>query len=161
MKGVLLVGLMFAITASVPLPAAAEEDCGRWAAEMLEDEGGPVLTAHVCATGAPDVELLLTCFGGEFGLRVDLASSDELFDPTGEPVDVKFATEGGSQTLPMLFEEMDGRHATSFPSDGPLTGLLQSGTLLSVQDAAGAFAEHRFSLEGSSKAMSALLKVCD
>lgn len=153
-------GILIAIMASVTLPAVAEEDCGRWAAEMLEDEGGPVLTAHVCATGAPDVELLLVCFAGEFGLRVDLAT-DESADPMDSPVDVSFATEGGSRTLEMLYEEMDGRHATSFSTDAPLTQLLQSGASLSVRDVAGAFAEHRFSLEGSSKAIEALLKVCD
>lgn len=160
MKGVWLHGVLIAGLASVTLPAVAEEDCGRWAAEMLEDEGGPVLTAHVCATGAPDVELLLVCFAGEFGLRVDLAT-DESADPSGEPVDVSFSTEGGSQTLAMLYEEMDGRHATSFSADAPLVQLLQSGTSLSVRDAAGAFAEHRFSLEGSSRAIGSLLRVCD
>lgn len=160
LKSVWLLGVLIASLATVPLPAVAEEDCGRWAAEMLEDEGGPVLTAHVCATGAPDVELLLTCFGGAFGLRVDLATDDS-FDPSGEPVDVSFSTEGGSQTLAMLYEEMDGRHATSFPTNAPLAHLLQSSASLTVRDATGAFAEHRFSLAGSSKAIGALLNHCD
>ncbi|WP_421759668.1 hypothetical protein [Devosia sp.] len=159
MRGLLFKGLMIAIMASSALPAVAAEDCGRWAAEMLEDEGGPVLTAHVCSTEAPDVELLLTCYGGEFGLRVDLAT-DESADLTGSPVDVNFTTEGGSQTLAMIYEEMDGRHATSLSADAPLVQLLQSGTSLSVRDAAGAFAEHQFSLEGSSKAIGALLQAC-
>ena len=44
MKGVWLHGVLIASLASVTLPAVAEEDCGRWAAEMLEDEGGPVLS---------------------------------------------------------------------------------------------------------------------
>lgn len=159
MKGMWFHGLLIATLATASLPAVAEEDCGRWAAEMLEDEGGPVLTAHVCATGAPEVELLLTCFGGEFGLRVDLAT-DESADPTGQS-DVDFATESGSQTLSMIFEEMDGRHATSFATDAPLVQLLRSGASLSVHDVAGAFPEHHFSLAGSSKAIGALLRACN
>ena len=160
MRGMWFEGLLIAFMATASLPAVAEEDCGRWAAEMLEDEGGPVLTAHVCATGAPEVELLLTCFAGEFGLRVDLVT-DESADPTGAPVDVSFTTESGSQTLSMIFEEMDGRHATSFSTDAPLVQLLQSGASLSVHDVAGAFAEHRFSLGGSSLAIGALLQACN
>ena len=107
----------------------------------------------------PQAGPVCLCFGGEFGLRVDLAT-DESADPTGQS-DVDFATESGSQTLSMIFEEMDGRHATSFSTDGPLVQLLQSGASLSVHDVAGAFAEHQFSLAGSSKAIGALLQACN
>lgn len=44
---------VFAVLVAVAIvyfasPSRAAESCRNWVAEMLEDEGGPVLTAHAC-----------------------------------------------------------------------------------------------------------------
>ncbi len=140
----------------------AAEACTNWSTEMMEDEGGPVLTTWACASERSDVLLLLNCSAGTVWIRYDLARDEEVgsseFD---KAVSVRFVTEQGSQTLPMVYEDMDARHAGEFPVDGALTDLLRSGRTLEIGDAEGRYSNRSFSLQGSKAAIDALLSACE
>lgn len=142
-------------------PGQAAESCTNWSTEMMEDEGGPVLTTSACAPERSDVFLLLTCTSGTVWMRYDLASDEDGSAELDGTVSVRFATEQGSQILPMVFEEMDARHAGDIPVDAPLLDLLRSGRSLEIGDVEGRYPARTFSLQGSSKAIDALLAACE
>lgn len=141
-------------------PAAAQEACQSWTAEMLDDEGGQVFTASACATDLPDAYLLLTCSAGEVFLRYDLAAGAERAPDLGEVTDVDFTVGLSTQRLSMSYQEMDGLFAGEAPAGGPLIALLKSGETLSIVDAGGRYPVHRFGLAGSSSALTRLLRQC-
>lgn len=125
------------------VPAAAAEACSIWTAEMQEDEGGPVLTASACAVDRPDAYLSLTCFDGRVWLRYDLSLGAEAAVDPDEVADVVFTFGEVRETLSMRYEDMDGRHAADVTVGNPLVGLLKSGSMLSIGDAAGSYPSQR------------------
>ena len=151
---------LVALLGAVTIPAAGQEGCATWTAEMLEDEGGPVLTAWVCDARRPDAQLLLTCAADEIWIRYDLSAGSEASPELGETVDVTFTTGQGSATLAMPYQEMDGRHAADVGVDAPLVGLLRDGDRVTIRDAAGRYPERSLSLAGSSGAIGTLLAAC-
>ncbi|MBK8082832.1 MAG: hypothetical protein IPK28_02810 [Devosia sp.] len=141
--------------------AQAAESCTSWSTEMMDDEGGPVLTTWACAPERSDVLLLLNCTSGTVWMRYDLATEEDGSAELDETVSVRFATEQGTQTLPMVFEEMDARHAGDFPVDAPLVDLLRSGRSLEIGDVDGRYPARTFSLQGPKAAIDALLAACE
>lgn len=144
----------------VATPVAAAEACNTWTAQMQEDEGGPVLTASACAVDRPDAYLALTCFEGRVYVRYDLAVGAERSPDFGEVADVDFTVGVSIQRLSMTYEDLDARHATAVPANGPLMALLKTGESVTVVDAAGQYPEHSFSLAGSSSAIANLIAQC-
>lgn len=140
-------------------PAAAQEACTSWTAEMVEDEGGPVLSAFACATDRPDAYLSLSCFDNLY-LSYDLATGAERSPDPGEETDVAFSVGGRTETLKLTYQEMDGRHAADLPVDAPLVQLLLSGGSLHVADVAGRYPAHDFSLAGAPEALEQLIEGC-
>lgn len=143
------------------VPAVAAEACQTWTAAMMDDEGGPVLTATACASDLPDAYLQLTCSAGQVYLRYDLAAGAERSPDLGEVTDVDFTVGISTQRLSMSYQEMDGLFASEVPADGPLMALLKSGEALSIADADGRYPNHRFELAGSSVALTRLVRQCN
>lgn len=152
--------LPLAGSGAMTIPATAQEACATWAAEMLEDEGGPVLTAWVCAADRPDAQLLLNCTANRAFIRYDLAAGAEASPELEEVVDVTFTTEQGEASLPMSYQAMDGRHATDVAADAPLMVLLRGGDGVTIRDVAGRYPERSLSLTGSAAAIGTLLAAC-
>ena len=162
MMKVLAIAGLVPLLAVVPVagPALAQEACTAWTAQMQEDEGGPVLTASACAIGRSDAFLSLTCFSGNVDVRYDMSAGAERSPDLDEVTDVAFTVDGATETLPMAYQAMDGRHAAGVPVASPLLALLKSGESLSIVDVAGQYPRHEFSLEGSAAAIDKLLAGC-
>ena len=138
------------------LPTIA--NAAEWVAEMVEDEGGPVLTAYVEGDGPGQYppQLSLTCFD-EVGLRY-LPAGDH-----GAPemaLDFAFSTEDEEQTLSMQYEEMDGAFAAYFPKTEKLIGMLEGGSDLLIRSADGSVPPQTFALAGSKAAIETVLAAC-
>ncbi|MEO6012442.1 MAG: hypothetical protein ABIQ30_02510 [Devosia sp.] len=133
-----------------------------WQSGMVEDEGGPVMQAWVDGDGG-DVppELRLMC-GDQINVRYSFGSGPgeegrEYPDPL--KFDFDFGTE--TKTLTMQYEEMDGAFAAYIDTKDPFVALLKSGTGVRVSDPTGTWHDQLFPLQGSSKAVDAVLKSCN
>ena len=140
--------------------AAAPPACGGWTAGMQEDEGGPVLTATVCAGGAePSPTLSLQCAGSAY-LRYDLgtyAGPEPALDSSAR-FDFTVGTTKLAQKLD--YQAMDGSFAADLAPSAPLLALLRRGATLEVTDSAGKYPTRRFSLMGSGAAIGEVLAHC-
>jgi hypothetical protein len=132
-----------------------------WESGMVEDEGGPAMMAWVYAgSGEVPPELRMMC-GDGVNLRYGQGSDgDEAAEPMTEPLIFTFDFGETSIPLSMQYEEMDGMFAAYFPLDAPILALLRSAASVSVDDPTGAWHEQAFTLEGSNKAIGALLATC-
>jgi hypothetical protein len=158
---VVVVAPALGIAVPVIPPVVAEDNaCTTWTVGMVEDEGGPVLTAQACSTESPEAWMTLTCFSGSVNVRYDLALGVEA-DLSNEVTDVTFASGSDEVTLPMGFEEMDGRHAANSEAAGPLVQLLRAGETVTIKDVAGKYPVRQFSLNGSSAALGKLVADCN
>lgn len=135
--------------------------CSRWTAEMVEDEGGPVLAASSCATDAPDVYMTLYCAVDTVLLRYDMANGAETDPELDQQQQVTFDFGDAQITLQLQFEAMDGQFATSVPAVDPFVTLLASGTTMRASPADVSYPTRRFGLAGSASALSTLLAQCN
>lgn len=156
MRGAVLVAVLLGMTGS----ATAAEACNTWSAQLMEDEGGAVLTASACATDRPDAYLALTCGRGLVSIRYDLAVGAERSPDPGDEADVDFTVGLSIQRLSMRYEDLDARHAAQVPANGPLMALLRTGESVDIVDAAGIYPERSFSLAGSTGAIEQVLRQC-
>ena len=148
---------------AVPLPASAG-DCGRWSAEMQEDEGGPVMTAYVCKpAGKASHELRLSCgTDGQLSLRFLPAptSDDNSSDEPDYSSDFKLTVGKEVFTRKAHYEAMDGAMVLDFAIDAPLTHRMRFGSELTLADAGGKITGATFSLAGSGAALDKLIATC-
>ncbi|HWA17893.1 MAG TPA: hypothetical protein VG757_02755 [Devosia sp.] len=146
---------VFASIASAVLAAG-------WDSGMVEDEGGPAMMAWVYGDGG-DVppELRMMC-GDGVNLRYGMGSGPgEGTEPVTEPLTFTFDFGGLLVQLPMQYEDMDGMYSAYVSRDSAIIGLLQFMRTVSIDDPTGTWREQMFTLEGSSKAIGALLATCD
>ena len=142
-------------------PVRAQEACTSWVTDMQEDEGGSVLTTHVCSDDPGAAWLSMICADGNIWLRYDLAVGQTAKEPaSGEVTNVEFVTDEGIETIPMVFQEMDAMFAGDTPADGPLMKLLKAGKSILIRDAAGGYPARTYSLKGSSAALTKLVAEC-
>ena len=152
--------LLPAIPVATALPAKAAAACAAWKAEMEEDEGGPVLTASVCAKGAsPAPALMLQCFTNAL-FRYDPGPSSGPDADPGTSLHLTFATETGSLEQQLDFQEMDATFAAELSPAAPLLALLRSGSTVTVTDGSGRLPTKTFTLAGSSAAIGKVLGKC-
>ena len=153
---------LFALTV-VPAVLLATASLGAgWESGMVEDEGGSVMQAWVQA-GNGDVppELRMMC-GDQVNLRYGQGTSlGEGVEPITDPVDFTFDFGDDQVSLPMQYEEMDGMYAGYFEPDAPILGLLRSADTVAVDVPNGPWPVQEFTLQGSSKAIAAVLKSCN
>lgn len=160
----ILSALVLAPALSAPaIPPAVAQDaaCTAWTAEMVDDEGGKVLTAQACSIDRPDAYISVTCGNGTAGIRFDLAAGAEAAPEPNEVTDVTFETATDKVTLQMGYEEYDGYFAAYPKPDDPLIQLLKAGETVSIGDVPGRYPVQHFSLKGSSAALGKLVADCD
>lgn len=145
-------------------PAFAE-DCKSWTAQMEEDEGGPVMMAHICKRVPKGThDLIITC-GGEDTLAVRyLAITGDNFPPNDGDYSTDLEISAGQETFTQQaqFEAMDGALATSVKR-GAFVEVLGANQELLVQDlnSKGKVPETTFTLKGAKKALAKLVKTCE
>jgi hypothetical protein len=153
---VVLIVLAAVAVAYFTVPGRAMDDtCTAWTAEMLEDEGGEILTASVCASEG--VWLMLACFDGNIWLRYDLAAGSPVPDTM---TTVTFTSATGEVTLDMLYQEMDGMFSADVPAESPLVTMMRTGDDLTIFDENHAYAERMLPLAGANAALDTLLAGC-
>ena len=123
-------------------------------------EGGPVLTTHVCSDDSSETWLAMTCHDGTIWIDHDLAVGGDREPALEETADVEFVTDGGSETVPMTFQEMNAYFGGSVPANGTLVELLKSQKSLMIRDKAAAYPARTYSLKGSSAALAKLVAAC-
>jgi hypothetical protein len=156
---------VFAVLVSVAIvyfasPSRAAESCRNWVAEMLEDEGGPVLTAHACSDDTSQTWLSMTCHEGKIWLQHDLGVGGDKEPASNETAEVEFVTDTGTETVSMQFQEMNAMFGGEVPADGELVKLLKANQSLLVRDSAGVYPARTYSLKGSSAALTTLVADC-
>ena len=142
------------------MPSRAQDSCETWAAEVWEDEGGPVLTAAACARQFPDAWLSLTCFEGTIAVRHDLAYGAERSPDLDEEREVEFFIGDGAETVQMAHQAMDGLFVGLVPADGALARMLAEGEELTIADTDSYYPVHTFSLAGAGEAIDAIRAGC-
>jgi len=150
----LLLALPIALLAGTALGAG-------WESGMEEDEGGPTMMAWVYGEGG-DVksELRLFC-GDQVSIRFgqgDTGGGEA--EPITGPVDFTFDFGDDVLTLPMQYEDMDGMYAAYVETDALVLGYLRTKDSVAIDAPTGPWPVEEFTLEGSSKAIGALLKTC-
>jgi len=150
----------FALPARAQGTTPAQDNCRVWAAEMLEDEGGPVLTAHACSDDPSQTWLAMRCYDGTIWIDHDLALGGEREPGLAERTEVEFVTDGGIETVPMMIQEMTGYFSGEVPAEGKLMELLKSQASLLIRDTTAAYPARTYSLKGSSAALSKLVSAC-
>jgi hypothetical protein len=156
---------LFAVLVAVAIvyfsvPSRAAESCRGWVAEMQEDEGGPVLTAHACSDDSTQTWLAMTCHEGTIRIDHDMALGGNTEPGLAEETEVEFVTDGGVETVPMQFQEMNAMFAGSVAANGKLVDLLRSNQSVLVRDSAGRYPARTYSLKGSSAALETLVSAC-
>jgi hypothetical protein len=147
---------------AVPFVLLASAANAAWESGMQEDEGGPVMMAWVYGAEGGDMspELRMMC-GDEMMLRFGQGALPEgESEPITEPVEFTFDFGDDMVALEMQYEEMDGMYAAYFPKDALIIGYLRGKESVAVDAPSGPWPVEEFTLEGSSKAISALLKSC-
>ncbi len=152
----LLLALSFA---AIPFVASA----AGWDSGMQDDEGGPTMMAWVYGAEGGDTPPELRMFCGD---QVSLRYGQRTL-PGGEPEPimepVEFTFDFGDDIIPldMQYEDMDGMYAAYIPTDALILGYLRSKDSVAVEAPLGPWPAQEFTLDGSSKAIAALLKTCD
>lgn len=143
--------------------AATPSFGAEWVAEIVEDEGGPVMMASIAGAGGGDFppELFMFCGGGQVSLRYIFTVAEGVRLPFEKPVPFTFEFGNGSVTLEMQYEDMDGAYAAYFPKNDKILELFKSGATVIIDNPTGLYQVQAFPLTGSSEAIDTLLKQCD
>jgi hypothetical protein len=160
LRWALFVALGVVAVAYFVMPVRAQEACETWVAEVMEDEGGSVLTAAVCTREFPDAWLLLTCHEGSVFIRYDLAYGAERSPDLGEIREVDFQGVDGGDWLEMSYQEMDGLFAASAPADAAVFDAFKGDGDVIVMDMAHFYPEKRIPVEGAEAALETLFSDC-
>jgi hypothetical protein len=145
---------------ALPARAQAQDNCRAWVTEMQDDEGGPVLMTHVCSDDSSQTWLAMTCHDGKLWIDHDLALGGSKEPASGETAEVEFVTDGGIETVPMMFQEMNAMFGGEAPADGKLVALLKSQASLLIRDKGAAYPARTYGLKGSSAALTRLVSEC-
>ncbi|UVC11500.1 hypothetical protein IHQ71_13520 [Rhizobium sp. TH2] len=145
-------------------PAYAAENCKAWTAAVEEDEGGPVMTARVCA-GSGDIvsQLSLQCGAkGELMIRYIPVAPDN-YPPAGNgnfETDLEFSLDQEMFTRHARYEDMDGAMATETEIN-PFISTLMIQKKVDVADVKGKVPSATFTLKGAKKALEKLIATCE
>ena len=93
-------------------------------------------------------------------LQHDLALGGAKEPASNETAEVEFVTDGGIETVSMMFQEMNAMFGGEAPADGKLVALLKSEAGLLIRDKAGAYPARTYGLKGSSAALTKLVSEC-
>lgn len=144
---------------------AGASTCDAWTAALEEDEGGPRMTAAVCAGANPDdqARFAVQCaLEGEVYLRY-LPASAINYPPDGDEgftTTLKIAVDGKDHENKANFEGMDGAMAFATRIDAPLVDALKAGAKMSIGDRTGKVPVATFTLKGAANALKTLTDTC-
>ena len=155
--------LIFCMLAS---PAFAAE-CDRWSASMQEDEGGPQMTAQICAqasSSTPEAQhlFLVTCLDGMLSMRFLPFGADN-FPPGGNEefeTKIELSMDQETFTLPARFESMDGAMVMATEAGAPMFDVMMSQKEFTLSDPEGKMPGATFTLKGSRQALRKLIGSC-
>lgn len=149
-------------------PAMAA-DCAAWTASMQEDEGGPRMTASICATASastPEAQhfLMVQCAGADtLAMRyLPFAAGD--YPPGGNEefeTDLTIQLAAEAFSLPARYEAMDGAMAFESQVSAPLTDSLMRAAQMILSDAGGKVPTATFTLNGSRSALRTVIDSCE
>lgn len=143
-----------------PAAPALAESCRTWDIAKVEREEGRQWTASVCTPRAQrDALLEIVCSGDNLNIRYQPVLPENHAPPDGMR-DFVFATGGDTRRVALGFEGLDGAFATDLDRRHPLFEEIMSGDRLAIRDPRGKVATHRYTLAGSRKAVTRLLKEC-
>ena len=155
--------LLSLVVLPVTLTIASNAVGAGWESGMVEDEGGPIMQAWVYGenTGANPPELRMFC-GGQVSLRYGQGGTgEEGIEPMTDPVSFSFDFGDDILSVDMQYEEMDGMYAAYIEPDALILGFLRSQEKVAVDAPSGPWPVQEFTLQGSSKAIAAVLKSCN
>ena len=158
-RGAAVALLVLGIFAANAVTPAAAASCTRWTASVQEDEGGPAMTATVCANDAGGAPALVLQCGAPLDLRYDLGDKAGDLEP-GITAKFTFTAGTASLTRQLDLEAMDNMFTTELAPGDALLAMLQSGHEVSIADAAGKYGASRFSLDGSRAAIAKVKASC-
>lgn len=144
---------------------AGASGCDAWTASLEEDEGGPRMTAAICAGTNPDdqAHMLAICGdGGEIFLRY-LPSSAISYPPLDSDdyaTTMHVVIDGKTHPRKAQFEAMDGAMAMESRIGTPFIDALMSGKQVTLSDTGGKVPEATFTLEGADHAFQTLINSC-
>jgi hypothetical protein len=146
-------------------PVLAAENCKTWHASVEEDEGGPVMTARVCAgTGDEANYLSFQCgLKGELMIRYVPFASPKIYPPAGNgnfETDLEFALDQEVFTRHARYEDMDGAMATQTKIDAFISTLMIQ-KQVKIADVDGKIPATTFTLKGAKKALEKLIATCE
>ena len=149
--------------------SALAAECDRWEASMQEDEGGPVMTATICAqtsSSEPDAQnlLLVQCAGeGSLWIRYIPFASPDKYPPGGDQgynTEIKFSLDQKMFTEKAQYEDMDGAMAMGTTSDSPLISVMMAQKQVILSDVNGKAPGATFTLNGARDALETVIKAC-
>ncbi|MBX9458788.1 MAG: hypothetical protein KL863_23630 [Rhizobium sp.] len=148
-------------------PAVAA-DCAAWSASMQEDEGGPRMTASICAVASastPEAQhyFLVQCAGSDTLAMRYLPFTDGGYPPGGDEefaTDLRLQLAPETYTLPARFESMDGAMAFESQVNTPFADSLMRAEQIVLSDAEGKVPAATFTLKGSRGALQAVIESC-
>ncbi len=154
------------ISCMLACPAFAAE-CSRWSASMEEDEGGPQMTAQICAqasSSTPEAQHLffVTCLDGSLSMRFLPFGADN-FPPGGNEefkTDVELSMDQETFTLPAQFESMDGAMVFAAKAGAPMFDVMMNQKEFTLSDPEGKMPGATFTLKGSRQALQKVIGSC-
>jgi hypothetical protein len=143
-------------------------ECDRWDASMQEDEGGPRMTAMICAQASssePEAQhLLIVQCGAEGALWMRyIPFAPDNYPPGGDQnynTEIEFSFDQELFTEKARYEDMDGAMAMSTRSDGTLVSVMMSQKQVSLSDVNDKAPGATFTLKGARAALDKLIKAC-
>lgn len=156
--------LFFCLLGTTALAA----ECDRWEAAMQEDEGGPVMTASICAQSKEGTletrhYFFVQC-AGEGGLWMRyLPFAEQNYPPGGDQgfkTDIKFSLGQNVFTEPARYEDMDGAMAMDTRVDAPLLSAMMREKQLIISEGYDKVPGVTFTLNGARQALDKVIKAC-
>jgi hypothetical protein len=149
--------------------SALAGECDRWDASMQEDEGGPVMTAMICAktnSSEPEAQnlLLVQCASeGSLWMRYIPYASPDNYPPGGDQsynTEIEFSLDQEMFTEKAQYEDMDGAMAMSTTSDSKLISVMMAQKQVILSDVNDKAPGATFTLNGARKALETIIKAC-
>lgn len=150
----------FIIVAWVAPAHAAQSSCNAWHVAKVDREEGQRWTASVCAKRKDrDAFLEIVCYGDKLNIRYQPVLP-EGGDPKDGMSDFVFKTSSGQRRVALGFEGLDGAFATDLDRRHPLFEMMMSGDRLNIRDSKAKVATQSYTLAGSRKALTTLMRSC-
>jgi hypothetical protein len=160
--------LVFTLFLCLTGSTAMAAECARWEASMQEDEGGPVMTASICAQASastPEAQhlFLVQCAGqGNFWMRYLPFAADN-YPPGGDQgynTEIEFSMDQEMFTEKAQYEDMDGAMAMNTTADSTLISVMRAQKQFILSDVNDKAPGATFTLNGADAALKKVIDAC-